>query len=293
VREFDYLRPSSVKEACNLLSQLGNEAKILAGGTDLLVQMKLDKIRPGTVVTLRDVPGLASIRTLQDSGMGIGAMMTLRQIETLQAFVASHRSVSKAACRVGSPQIRSRATIGGNLSNAAPSADMAPVLLAHEATAVIANGEQERSLPLKEFFNGPGQTDLKTGEILKEILLPPPKQVSFATYLKATRSRMDIALAGVAVCVALDQDRRLCSGLRLALGAVAPTPFLVEGAEEMAMGSMLDDRLVNAIAHLAKGQARPLSDIRASADYRRTLVEVLTRRALRLARQWILDGARP
>jgi aerobic carbon-monoxide dehydrogenase medium subunit len=292
VRKFDYFRPSSVKEACDLLSELGNEAKILAGGTDLLVQMKLNKIRPGTVVTLRDVAGLASIRTMPDSGIGIGTMMTLRQIEKSQAFAASHRSVSEAACWVGSPQIRSRATIGGNLSNAAPSADMAPVLLAYEATAVITNGEQERSVPLKMFFKGPGQSDLKPGEILKEILLPPPKQVSFATYLKANRSRMDIALVGVAVSVSVDPSTRSCSELRLALGAVAPTPFLVEGVEDKAIGSMLDDRLVNGIAYLAKEQARPISDLRATADYRRTLVEVLTRRALRLAQQWIADGAR-
>ncbi len=223
----------------------------------------------------------------------MGAMTTLRNIETSEILMASFKSIGDAARLIGSPQVRSRATLGGNLCNAAPSADMAPILLVHRAEVVVTNGDRERSLPLTDFFRGPGQTNLQSGELLKEIFLPSVKEHTFSTYLKAYRSRMDIALTGVAVLVTLDGAERFCRDIRLALGAVGPTPFLVGGLEDFPGDMRLDDAFVTSIVKLASNQASPIGDLRATADYRRSLVEVLTRRCLLLARQWMLDGARP
>ena len=289
MRDFEYFRPSSIQEACRLLAEPENNTTVLAGGTDLLVQMKLDRTPAQSVVSLRDIPALASIRALPGGGIAIGAMTTLRQIETSETLMVSFKSIGEAARLIGSPQIRSRATVGGNLCNAAPSADMAPILLAHQAKVVITNGDRERSLPLTAFFRGPGHTDLQPGELLKEIHLSPVVKPTFSTYLKAYRSRMDIALTGVAVSVTLGGTAGPCRSLRLALGAVGPTPFLVGGLDDV--GSELDEAVVTRIARHARQQARPISDLRATEDYRRTLVEVLTRRALLGAREWILSGA--
>jgi carbon-monoxide dehydrogenase medium subunit len=242
------------------------------------------------VVSLRDVPGLAFIRQDHDQTLAIGSMTPLAFIETSKEILKAYPSVSEAASWIGSVQARSRATLGGNLCNAAPSADMAPSLIAYGATALLTDGGQDREVPLEAFFTGPGRTVLKQGELLRAIHLPPPPAKSFGKYLKAYRSKMDIAVVGVGILALFEDRGEVCRDLRIVLGAVAPTPIRATESERLAAGQKLDDALIGTVARKASEEARPISDVRSSADYRRTLVEVLTRRALLAARSWAQKG---
>jgi CO/xanthine dehydrogenase FAD-binding subunit len=290
MRDFDYLRPSSLEEACQWLRQGDGSVKVLAGGTDLLIQIKQRRLAPQAVVSLRDVPGLAFIRQHPDGTLAIGAMTPLAMIEAAPEILAIYPSVSEAAAWIGSVQARSRATVGGNLCNAAPSADMAPSLIAYGATVLLTDGRQEREIPLEAFFTGPGRTVLKQGELLRAIHLPAPPQPSFGIFLKAHRSKMDIAIVNVGVFIHFDETGEICRELHLVLGAVAPTPMRASSSEHLAAGCKLDNALIEKVARKASEEARPISDVRSSAEYRRTLVEVLTRRALIAARSWAQKG---
>jgi len=276
LRSFEYYRPESLEKACQLLARRDKHSKVLAGGTDLLVQLKQNKVKVRYVISLRDIPDLKFIRCLPGGGIALGAMTPLHAIETSRKVLQYSPGLASAAAQIASVQLRTRATIGGNLCNAAPSADMAPILLAHGAMVVAADSRRQRSIPIEDFFLGPGRTDLKQGEILTEVQLPAPKQPCFTTYLKACRTKMDIALVGVAILVSFDPSTKVCRDLRIGLAAVAPTPILVKNLYEICMGSKLNDTVIAKIIHLTKQQARPISDIRATADYRQILVENLT-----------------
>lgn len=290
MRAFEYNRPSSLEEAGRLLQAPDVGSHILAGGTDLLVRIKRGEIIPQKVISLRDVPGLSFVRTLPDGGVTIGAMTPLSALEISEVLLKRYSALAEAAAKIGSAQVRSRATVGGNLCNAAPSADMAPILIAYGAGARVSNGRDERSTPLEDFFKGPGQTDLKRGEILKEIHLPAARQPCFAVYLKACRSRMDIALVGVGLRVLFEPNGEKCREVSLVLGAVGPVPIRVRSVEQEIAGSPLDDRVIERVSQLAREAASPISDIRASAGYRLSLVEALTHKALTAARLWVREG---
>ncbi|MBC7294645.1 MAG: xanthine dehydrogenase family protein subunit M [Thermoleophilia bacterium] len=290
MKEFDYVRPSSLEEACALLASSEGLVKPLAGGTDLVVQMKQGKVRPQVLVSLRDVPGLSFISPRDDGGLLIGATTPLAAVENSAAVVESHAALAEAAAWIGSVQVRSRATVGGNLCNAAPSADLAPILIAYGAVAVITDGCSEREMALEDFFTGPGQTVLRPGELLKAVAVPPVPPRTFAKYLKAYRSTMDIATAGVALVMKFGESGCVCQDVKLVLGAVAPTPIRARETESMLLGQALTDDLIRAAGAKAAQEARPITDVRASAEYRRTLVEVFTRRALTAARTWVQEG---
>ncbi|MBW2058047.1 MAG: xanthine dehydrogenase family protein subunit M [Deltaproteobacteria bacterium] len=292
MRGFEYVRPSSLEEACRLLGRSEGESRVLAGGTDLLVQVKQKRLHPDLVVSLRDVPGLSFIRVEPDGSVAIGAMTSLGAIETSKEMLEHLPPVAEAASMVGSVQVRSRATLGGNLCNAAPSADMAPILIAYEATVDLGDGRRDRSIPLEDFFTGPGQTVLETGEVMKAVRIPRAPEWSFGTYLKAFRSSMDIAVVGVGIRVTFRRETTVCQDLRLVLGAVAPTPMRARGSERMAAGRELDDVLIEEISRMASEEARPISDVRSTAGYRKSLVTVLTRRVLLAARDWAEKGGR-
>ena len=290
MRAFDYMRPSSFEEACRLLNQFNGQAKVLAGGTDLLVQFKQRKLDSRVLISLRNIPELSFIRLKSDQGLSIGAMTPLSAIETSKEILQKYPAVAEAATWIGSVQVRNRATLGGNLCNAAPSADMAPILIACGATTVLSNGQRERSILLEDFFTGPGETVLESGELMKEVYLPPPSSSSFGIYLKAYRSKMDIALVGVGILAVFKPGRETCQDLKLVLGAVAPTPIRAKGSERMMVDHTLDDELIMKVSQTASEEARPISDVRSTTDYRRTLVRVLTRRALLAARSWVQKG---
>jgi carbon-monoxide dehydrogenase medium subunit len=290
MKAFDYMRPSSLEEACRLLNQLNGGAKVLAGGTDLLVQIKQRKMDSKTLISLRDIPELSFIRLRPDQGISIGAMTTISTIETSKEISQKYPAIIEAASWIGSVQVRNRATLGGNLCNGAPSADMAPILIAYSATTCLTTGQKERTVLLEDFFTGPGQTVLERGELMKEIDLPPPPRSSFGTYVKAYRSKMDIALVGVGILAVFEKGKEICQDLKLVLGAVAPTPIRAKESERRVVGCKLDDELIMKVSQMASEEARPISDVRSTAEYRRTLVRVLTQRALLAARSWAQKG---
>ncbi len=290
MKEFDYIRPTTVEEACRLTSEPGEKVKILAGGTDLLIRMKNKVMLPDKLVSLRDVPGLSSIGFSADKGLTIDSMVLLSALEKSSEICKDFPAIAEAAATVGSAQVRNRATIGGNICNAAPSADMLPILIAYGASAIITNGNAERSVALEDFFTGPGKTILEAGELLKTVTIPAQSPLSFGKYLKAYRSALDLAVVGVGAVVEFNAGQTTCCKLRLVLGAVGPTPILVKEAGNIAAGQELDDQLIVKISELAAEEASPISDIRATASYRKTLVAVNTRRALTAARTWVQKG---
>ena len=290
MKSFYYRRPSSIEEACDLLREPSGQVKALAGGTDLLIATKQGKIRPNMVVSLRDIPRLSFIRVTPRSEAVIGSMISLEEIESSNDIRRYLPAVAEAASYVGSPQVRSRATVGGNLCHAAPSADMAPILMAYDASVVLADCGKERTVKLKDFFTGPGQTVLKSGELMREIHIPISPERSFGKYFKVWRSSMDIALVGVAVRVELEIGSEICKNVRLILGAVGPTPIRAKASELIVEGKELSDDLVNEAAESAVKESRPISDVRSSESYRRHMVRVLTRRALESARSWAQKG---
>jgi carbon-monoxide dehydrogenase medium subunit len=303
MKAFDYIRPTSVEEACVALADGNGSAKALAGGTDLLVQMKQERVQPKVLVSLRDVPGLSFIRAKEDGALAIGAATSLAAVENSAEVLERFPAIAEAASWIGSVQVRTRATVGGNLCNAAPSADMAPILIAHGATATITDGRAERTLPLEDFFTGPGQTVLGPGELLAAVIVPATPAWTFSAYKKAYRSAMDIATVGVALVTVFasaassgaagsSDEARSVRDVRLVLGAVAPTPIRAHAAERLLTGHKLDEALIAQASRKAAAEARPITDVRASAEYRTTLVEVLTRRALLAARSWAEKGGR-
>jgi carbon-monoxide dehydrogenase medium subunit len=290
MKAFDYVRPSSFEEACRLLSRSGGQSKVIAGGTDLLVQIRQGKLNPEAVISLRDIQELSRISFNPDHGVTIGAMTTLDIVESSKEILENFGSVAEAAGQIGSAQVRSRATLGGNLCHAAPSGDMAPSLIAYGATVVISDGNKDQTIPLEDFFTGPGRTVLKEAELMREIHIPLPPRPNFGTYLKASRSIMDLAMVGVAMLAVFESDGETCRDLRLVLGAAAPTPFRASEAENMAIGHKFEDELIDKVSQMASDEARPISDVRSTADHRRSLIKVMVRRALVAARSWARKG---
>jgi CO/xanthine dehydrogenase FAD-binding subunit len=291
MREFDYVRPSSLAEACAALVCDDQSVKPLAGGTDLLVQMRDGGLRPRGLVSLRDVPGLRFIRSNDDGGLEIGAATTLSAIENSPEVREHFPAIAEAASFIGSVQVRDRATIGGNLCNAAPSADTAPILIAYGALATISDGRAERTVPLEEFFAGPGQTVLEPGELLTAITIPAPAARTFGKYYKTFRSAMDCCTVGVGVCAVFADGSETLEHVRLVMGAVAPTPMRASACEELLQGRVLDDELIAQVGIRAAEEIKPITDVRASVEYRKVLAEVLTKRALSAARSWAEKGA--
>jgi CO/xanthine dehydrogenase FAD-binding subunit len=282
MKRFEYLAPKNLTEALQMMADWPDAAP-LAGGTDILVQMK-EQHRPiEALLSLRRVTELH--QSAHNGTLTLGAAVTVGQIVANQQIQQDYTALAMGAGLIGSVQIRNMATVGGNLCNAAPSADTAPPLLVLSAQAVITSTQGERIIPLEEFFLGPGRTALKPGELLKEIVVPSPPDRSGSCYLRQTpRAWMDIAVVGVATAITLAADDTITEA-RLALGAVAPLPMRATAAEALLPGHILTDDLLQEVGATAAQEAKPIDDLRASAEYRRHLVNVLTQRALRNA--WV------
>ena len=281
MRRFELALPRSIDEALRVLSERGSEAKLLAGGTDLLPQLKNGLLKPACVV---DLSGVERVRTLTSdaSGLRVGAAVSARTLERDATTQKTYTSLAESGALVGSVQVRNLATLGGNLCNAAPSADMAPPLLALDAEVVIVGPKGERRVPVTDFFTGVRRTVLAPDEILLEIVVPAPGARSGGHYLRHTpRRELDIAVVGVASQLTLSNG--VCSKARIALAAVAPVPLRARAAEQALEGKPVTLEAIERAAELALGAAKPISDQRGSADYRRHLVRVLTRRTLRTA----------
>src|SRR5262245_13283031 len=243
--------------------------------------MKNGLIKPGVVVDLSGVPPLRRLR-VDRQGLRVGAAVTAREIEQHDGVRSGYPALAESGALVGSVQIRNLATVGGNLCNAAPSADMAPPLIALEAEAVIAGPQGQRRVPLASFFQGVRRTVLAPEELLVELVVPAPGPRSSGNYLRHTpRRELDIAVVGVASQLTLSDG--VCAKARIALAAVGPTPVRAQTAERALEGQAVTAGLIERAAELAADSARPISDQRGSADFRRHLVQVLTRRTLRTA----------
>jgi carbon-monoxide dehydrogenase medium subunit len=284
MKGFEYFAPHSLEEALSLLDDRGEKAKVLAGGTDLIVQMKIGNARPAVIVDAKKIPELNRLEWNDDDSLYIGAAVPLSKIISFPPVMEKFGILYQACSIIGSMQLRNRGTVGGNICNAAPSADSVPPLLCLGAKAIVARPGGNRIIPMDSFFHGPGQTALASNELLVGIEVPAPPPRSSGCYLRHTpRQDMDIAVVGVASFLVISKQKLLCQEARIALGAVAPIPLRVPQAESFLAGRVLTEQAIEEAAEKAAEAARPISDIRGSAEYRKEIVKVLTRRTLKRA----------
>jgi carbon-monoxide dehydrogenase medium subunit len=282
--DFEYFAPKDAREACRLLQEHAGRAKVMAGGTDLLVHMKHRTVIPQYLIGLKHLPNLGYVEYSENRGLRIGALATHQSVAENPIIKERFGALGAACSKVGTPQIRSMGTVGGNLCNGSPSSDSAPPLIALNAAVKLLGVEGERVISLESFFVGPGETALRAGEILTEIQVPSPLLRTKLTYVKLpARTRVDMAAVSAAVLVTLDSKNEVCEDIRIVLGAVAPIPIRARRAEEVLRGKKMEDQLIQQTAQRASEEAQPISDIRSSADYRREMVRVLTRQAIRQA----------
>ncbi|MGB6838486.1 MAG: xanthine dehydrogenase family protein subunit M [Dehalococcoidia bacterium] len=284
MRRFDYYAPGSLSEALSILQERGDGGKLLAGGTDLLVQMREAGLHPSYVVSLRRLPELRGIEFDEGTGLRIGACADMAAIEAHPSVRQRYRALFEGASLIGSVQTRNMATIGGNICNAAPSADSAPPLTVLGAGAEVAGPGGRREMALEDLFTGPGTTALGPNDILMALRLPVPPPHTGSVYQRHTpRQEMDIAVVGVGVALTFQPDGEAIQGARIGLGAVAPTPIRAREAEDALTGQRPSEELFARAAELAVAASRPISDVRGSAAFRRELVRVMTRRCLGIA----------
>ncbi len=284
MRRFEMFLPRTVDECLKFLADDPARTKVVAGGTDLVPQMRNGVTKPARVVDLSGVPALRTVEVADGAGLRLGAAVTARTIELDARIRMRYPALAESGALVGSVQVRNLASVGGNLCNAAPSADMAPPLIALDTAAVIAGPKGQRRVPLAEFFTGVRQTVLAPDELLVELAVPAPGAQSGGAYLRHTpRRELDIAVVGVASELAIADG--VCRTARIALASVAPTPVRATEAERALTGQALTPALIERAAELAVNAARPISDQRGSADFRRHLVRVLTRRTLTTAHE--------
>ena len=281
---FEYHAPASIQEALECLCQCAGKAKVLAGGTDLLISMKKREQVPEHLINLKGIKGLNAIRYDEKQGLAIGGLATVGDIERSQIVKEKFTALWDAVNVMAAPQVRNLGTIGGNLCSAVPSADTAPPLITLGASVRLLGTNGERSVPVESFFKGPGESVLKADEILVEVLVPNPPENSGGAYFKLMRrNAMDLALVGAAVFLRINKDKKVCQEARIALGAVAPTPMRAPKAEQVLLGRAVNEETAKEAGNTARLEAKPISDIRASEAYRRDMVGVLTKRAIMAA----------
>ncbi len=275
--------PRTIEEACSLLSKYGEDAQLLAGGTDLFVKMKQRRLISRVLINIKRIPALDQIHYDADEGLTIGALTTIQAIRDSDVISKKFRVLSQAAGVLGTPQIRNLGTLGGNLANASPSAEFAPPLLALNASLRCVGPQGERLVPINDFFVGPGKSVLNNGELITEVRVPNPAPQAQAIYLKHSLRMMDVSMAGAAAFVLLEGD--VCRDVRIALGAVAPTPIRAGMAETALSGKTLrgnpkDREVLEEIGRIASSESRPIDDLRGFASYRRKIVGMLVRQGL-------------
>ena len=273
---FDYLAPKTVKEACSFLAKYEGKAKVIAGGTDLLLSMKRRKISPQYVVSLKGIPELDYIHYSQEDGLKVGALATLQSIASSSSIKDKFGLLRTACNKIGIPQVRNIGTIGGNICNAGSSQDSIPALLVLDTRLKLVSLQAERVVPIDKFFIGPFQTVFDKAELLTEIQIPTPPPRSDGCYQWLTKiTEADETLVGVAVLITLDTDS-ICKDIKIGLCSVAPTPMRARQAEEMLRGKKLESKIIEQTAQVAADETRP----RSRADYRRRMTSVLVKRAI-------------
>ncbi len=279
--DFDYHAPTTIAEIIVLLSRLGPKAKVISGGTDLMIKMKHGLLAPDALVSLKKLDQLKTIEHRPGVGVVIGARATHSDLINSTTLNEKYLSISETAHHMAANQVRNIGTIGGNICNAVPSADLPPILIALGARIKLVGTDGERTVSLEEFFVGPGKSVLGQNELLTEIMIPD-QATTGSHYIKFSLRRSGaLAVVGVAVAVTVAGDA--INDARIALGAVAPTPMRALKAEEFIKGKKINDDLLAEAGVIASQECKPISDIRGSEEYRRDLVRVFTKRALRKA----------
>ncbi len=275
--EFEYLKPMSIDEAISLLRKYGDKAKVLAVGSDLFINIKFRRIRPEYLV---DIAGITELKGIIFNGkeLRIGAATLLSEIADSQLIRDKYVTLFEAVAEMATTQVRNIATIGGNICNASPAADTAPPLIVLEAKAEIAGQSGVRAVLLEEFFTGPGQTALKAGDILTAISIPAPAQHRGTSFIKIGRTVRDLATLNVAV--ALQTDNSTCQDVKIALGAVAPTPIRAKKAEAILKKEGINQNTIAEAAKAVTEKISPITDIRSTADYRKDVAAVITKKAI-------------
>ncbi len=274
--------PETVEDAVRLLADADGEAMPLAGGTDLLVQLRTDFVRPGLIVDLKRIPALMDV-TVNGDDIRVGAAVSGATLGKNEAVKAAWPGVVEALELIGSTQIQGRASLGGNLCNGSPAADSVPALIAAGAVCEIAGPNGGRSVPVEDVITGPGQLSLGPGEIVVSLIMPKPPPRSGDAYLRfIPRTEMDIAVVGAGVALTLD-EAGVCTHARLGLGAVAPTPLLVEDGAKALIGTTVDDDALANLAAAASAACNPIDDKRGTIEYRVKVAGVLARRAALIA----------
>lgn len=278
MQDFLYERPETIGEA--IVAMRADDARALAGGTDLVPQLREGRRSAARIVDLKHIPEMTAITVLPDGGVSIGAAATATAVARHAALAAGYPAVAESAQLIGGVQVQNRASLGGNICNAAPSADGVPALICHGARTLIAGPEGTREMPVEAIFTGPGRTILAAGELLVAIRLPPVAPSAAGAYRRFTpRREMDIAIAGAGAWLRLGEDGAIAEA-RLALASVAPTPIRAPTAEAKLVGERPSDALFEEAGRLAAQDAHPISDTRGSATYRGSLVAVLMARSL-------------
>ena len=287
--KFEYLEPKTLEDALSLLSQHGNDAHLLAGGTDVLVKMRNGRLNPKVVVGLQGIKALNGITFDSSMGLTIGANARIAEVASNTHVLKYYPALAQATQVMANIQVRNMGTIVGNLCNAAPSAENAPPLMAMRAEVTLQNPGGQRLIPLDKFFKGPGATVMESGDIMTSIFIPLPSPGSGALYKRiSARCGVDIAAVCVGAMVAFHDET--CAEARIVLGAVAPVPMRAVDAEILLQGREWSRELVEKAALQALEEARPITDVRATADYRKKMVAVLTLRALEEAHERTLKN---
>ena len=279
-----YESPGSVDEAVKLLAAAGSDAKILAGGTDLLVQLRMGMIKPALIVDVKNISETTVIKE-ESGGYRVGAAVSGAELGEHDGMNNAWPGVVEALELIGSTQIQGRASMGGNLCNASPAADAVPAMIAADAVCTIAGPDGRREARVEDIVTGPGQTSLKAGEMVVDFYFPPRPARSGDAYLRfIPRTEMDIAVVGAGISLTLD-EAGVCSAARVALGAVAATQLVVEDGAAALIGSTLDDAALEKLDAAARAACRPIDDKRGTIEYRTKVAGVLARRAAKLAQQ--------
>ena len=280
---FDYLEPETIKETLAMLSQYNGKSKIIAGGTDLILHIRNKAIKPEYVIDITRIPGLDYITFDNQQGLRLGALTTIRALETSVELQRKYPIISQAANQLGSVAIRNVATVGGNLCNALPSAETSQALVALSAQLRIIGPKGERTVPLEGFFTGVGKTLLQPDEVLLEIIVPELEPHTSGIYIKhSPRGPIDLAIVNITVLMTMEQNHEVCSNAKIVLGAVSPTPLRARKAEKVLKGKRVDGTLIEKAAQVASDEAHPRhGSIHGSFEYKKEMVRVLTGRAIK------------
>ena len=277
----DYSSPETLSEALGLLNNYQKDAGILDGGTDLIVKMRANRVNPTQVIDIKAIPELNQININSNNDLTIGSAIPCYKIYNNSEIMNLRPELKDSASIIGGTQIQGRASLGGNICNAAPSADSVPLLIALGTTCNVQSFYGERTIPLENLFSGPGQTVLEPNELLISITIPRKSDLAGANYIRfIPRNEMDIAVVGTGVSVVISDNKKNFESVRVSLASVGPTPIFVDGIDKEVSGQEINDESIRVVSNMAKKASKPISDMRGTAEFRQHLCEVLTRRAL-------------